>query len=1128
MATIAPPPRRAFDREETQRKVRHPLQTVRKYIRGYVLLEGAAIAILFLAAWFWAGLFIDYGTFRLLAFDWLQELRDVAPDSSNALFIRLLLLGVLFAILAALVITKVALRWLREFNDRAVALVLERRFPKELGDRLITAVELADPKQTTKFGYSEAMIEQTIHDAVQRIDRLPVASVFNWRRLVGWWVLVGLATLGILIVVTIFSLVIGLVIGDLASPLDLPFRMKDVGMIATERNLFLQNTYWPRRAYLEFARFQAKAESPNEMRVPREEHRPTLRVRAVEWVIADSTAADGWRALRWSDLPTLFTSTQDKALLDAVNIPEDFKHWIIDLDDLDASVPGGVLPASWQDSTADDVRKKAKDDLVQRNIEQANAGPAVNKLLDWKEWTVDRIALQMKKDPVVKNTPPVSVYLREIDAYSALEAVFDRLGDMADSPWMSRTLRRLSVPATVTVIARGESMVVSTPLEQPVDNKFAYDLNDLKESSRLRIRAEDYYTPAKRITLVAPPTVSKLTVDKEEPAYLYHRLQDGQQEPLRGEKHVFEGFTISLTGELSNVDVPYGTDLVLRAETDRKLRSGLQITVPVVHDAGSAVPTEAVRLGDDGKSFYLPCKNVTRTLDFTVEFSDEDNVRGKRHVRIKPIEDLPPKFDSDVGLGVALRKPRARAIDKTGPGGMPDAYLITPNAILPFVGTIRDDHGLTRVGWLFEADPIDVELSGLSKALKDKVPTGLLTGNRLSREQRAGWIASNFMFTPIRSTPGLMIPAHINGVRRIIEADPGRNSFSVSETFAMNDAFLADLERRAIEEISVSALKAKLRETPAAHKAWEFSLKYEGLPDDDYGRTAFEPRFSVNRNLKQLKDEINAGNGQVHYLLKLSVLATDNNVETGKPWTDSNGRTFWGNSSASKSPFRFLVVTETELLVQIALEEESLYERLDKAYDKLKNAKSIADDQITKLTSPAMKDEEMSLVGIRLDEVRKSVIDAGASTREISAAYKNILGELKVNRVRKDHVEKVHEKIVWPLERAVDPDDGNFVKCDKLFQDVYQDVDNDVNANHGAKNRPQHLKHLQTATRELDDLMRKLNSVLIALNLGMSEAKERERLVMIHRLEDQVRRSLTETETDIIRRLIEELNKKTP
>jgi len=175
-----------------------------------------------------------------------------------------------------------------------------------------------------------------------------------------------------------------------------------------------------------------------------------------------------------------------------------------------------------------------------------------------------------------------------------------------------------------------------------------------------------------------------------------------------------------------------------------------------------------------------------------------------------------------------------------------------------------------------------------------------------------------------------------------------------------------------------------------------------------------------------------------------------------------------------------------------------------------------------------MKDEEMGLIGIRLDEVRKSIIDAGASAREIHAAYANILGELKANRVRKDHVEKVHEKIVWPLERTVDPKDGNFVRTDEGFQNVYQDVDNDVSANAGAKNRVSHHQKLTAATKELDELMLKINSVLIALNLGMSEAKERERLVMIERLERGVRDSLSQTEADIIRKLLDDLNKKTP
>ena len=39
-------------------------------------------------------------------------------------------------------------------------------------------------------------------------------------------------------------------------------------MIWVERNVLLQNSYWPRRAYLELARFQSKpGGNPNEMRV---------------------------------------------------------------------------------------------------------------------------------------------------------------------------------------------------------------------------------------------------------------------------------------------------------------------------------------------------------------------------------------------------------------------------------------------------------------------------------------------------------------------------------------------------------------------------------------------------------------------------------------------------------------------------------------------------------------------------------------------------------------------------------------------------------------------------------------------------------------------------------------------
>src|SRR5260370_761791 len=81
-----------------------------------------------------------------------------------------------------------------------LTLVLERRFPKVLGDRLITAVELANPRESAKYGYSPIMIEQTIHEAAALVEQVPVNDVFDWRRLVRRGIWVGVMTVGLYIV----------------------------------------------------------------------------------------------------------------------------------------------------------------------------------------------------------------------------------------------------------------------------------------------------------------------------------------------------------------------------------------------------------------------------------------------------------------------------------------------------------------------------------------------------------------------------------------------------------------------------------------------------------------------------------------------------------------------------------------------------------------------------------------------------------------------------------------------------------------------------------------------------------------------------------------------------------------
>jgi hypothetical protein len=226
-------------------------------------------------AWFCVGLAADQG---------------VIGSGMTGFLLALLLLGP-----AAFLAAK---RLFHDFHPRALALVLERRFPQILGDRLITAVELANPRETIQFGYSPAMIEETIHEAAQRVEKLPIGEVFNWRRLIRQGALVLVVTLGgYLAAGGLFAM--GNAFGGEDSGLSGFSQFHDVAAIWGERSLFLENTIWPRRAHLEFLDQFA---SGDEFKVGRDNAAPTVKVRALKWMLADPKVNEGWRPLFWRDL----------------------------------------------------------------------------------------------------------------------------------------------------------------------------------------------------------------------------------------------------------------------------------------------------------------------------------------------------------------------------------------------------------------------------------------------------------------------------------------------------------------------------------------------------------------------------------------------------------------------------------------------------------------------------------------------------------------------------------------------------------------------------------------------------------------------------------------------------------
>lgn len=721
----------------TQR-IHEPLARLRQRIRFYVIMEGLLLAGLYLATWFWISLAVDYGLFRLFTIDLVQG----APYSFRAVLLTGLLAGLL-----AIVVLRILLRALLALGDRALAMVLERRFPIELNDRLITAVELGDPQLTRKLGYSSAMVEETMRDASERLQDLDLELVFDWTRLRRYTLRLGIGTLGVFLLVGIIYCVA--VRRDFTDYIQ---RFRAVAGLWFERNILLTNATWPRRAYLELVGFPENGE----LRIGRNAPPPTLRVRSYKWVLADSSRPEGWRPVLWSDL---------------TKAP------------LELKVPTDKVPANWQTWSLDTI-----------------------------EQTLDR------RDP--EDALPAETTLAVRDTFAQLDL-------LADSPRMVRILRKLIIPERVEVLYQGETMRSEQTLQKQQEKEYGGALSDLRESVQFTVRGEDYYTPARAILVVPPPTLVELTRDELRPAYLYHRLVQGTDSAeLRGKMQEFRDLPVSLSGTVSPIDVPLGSDLRLRGRIDKPLQrpDGVQI-----REAGNRPLTAA--LADD-HHFVLDIKQVTAPLDLTIEYTDTDGVRGWRQVRVRPVEDVAPEVDVLVEV---IRKTR-------------QGYLVTPRARIPFSGRIRDDHGLDKIEYLYTLESVSSQT---------QAPLNLLTGS---------W-----------AMPPLGLPALSSRLAFLALFE--RQTRSADQGKPPEHQTLGSFERRvrdrALDHVPITALGERLKAPPRGNLLRDHILD----PVDEF--------FDVEKLELQVSDERQV---QPHYRLRLWLQATDSNVETGPGVGESKER----------------------------------------------------------------------------------------------------------------------------------------------------------------------------------------------------------------------------------------------
>lgn len=140
------------------------LGQLRRSIRRYVFIEGTATVLVWLGVAFWLSLGLDY----------LLELPFV---------VRLLLAVSGVTLVVAGLAWWVALRLIRQYRLRALALILERRFPR-LNDRLITLVDSFDDREQAPQ-LTLSMLKRTADELSELLPALHLREVFNrgplWR-----------------------------------------------------------------------------------------------------------------------------------------------------------------------------------------------------------------------------------------------------------------------------------------------------------------------------------------------------------------------------------------------------------------------------------------------------------------------------------------------------------------------------------------------------------------------------------------------------------------------------------------------------------------------------------------------------------------------------------------------------------------------------------------------------------------------------------------------------------------------------------------------------------------------------------------------------------------------------------
>jgi hypothetical protein len=1123
--------------------------------------------------------------------------------------------GVLiFGMVLALVAFVVLKRLVYEFRPAALALVLERRYP-ELEDRLITAVELSDPKRAAEYGYSEAMVEETIHQAAALVDHIHFREVLRWSRLALWGVAAVLLTIGAYGMAWGGSMVFSRAADADRSLVEL----NDVVSIFFERNVLLDNEPWPApgpvvvrpvgvdiKETLKGKKAQLKGKSELERRryvffwqAPSgdvevlRETKATVEALSYEYIVYDRDAPNRWRELRVADLHSghldagvdidprelprdwrsmdygkelgkalrAFNANVDsdekvkpqlEKFLPRVNelvtelvkkrepgikkrlgkalgevnaqldnleeqVKERLKEFLreadVRVDHLDKKLqeqPKEVLEEI--NALIDDLDEKDKARLekalpkIQEIIKELSRKRELKtRMLEATQEINERASELLPVDPREQLTVEEARFYngrwkpvgwRQQDLKERIDQALRRIDEMLDDPRMARKLARRKQPSEIhfDTGSRSDRETYEAMKEKEKEDNVYEQKVDVEDTSiPFAITADDDVSPTLRLYVWPKPRMEKVDYQTLVPAYLHHLPEaKGVAERALAASVVGQVGALSGSGSLLAAatlppERPYDDDQLFLAPRKQRLADlelnvanvgRSEIALPISSDItliarcnkpldvfGAArvdrgklieLPVEAFE--GDARRFRVKLTNVVEPAELRFEFSDTDGDSGRQTLFITPTTDETPQiklFQPDV----------LRMVE--------DKYLATPSAVIPFKIVVSDDNGLSSLTYLYTLQEVASQSAESRRAAATAAGIGLVLGGS---EAPLTSLIYNYV-----------LPASLQRSEEVVAGTQPVAHFK-QQFEALRSGSLQDIEKQLLKPLPRTRQAKGIRE----YAKKDLGDLDDYLRDNEADVDKSKPFKGFNVGDLQHREggvmvSLRAPEGQLQktFLMLITLEVRDTNIY--RP-----GR---GNRQSSQQ-YPFLIVSDTELLFQISLEEQRLFDELQKSFAEMEKARS----QLSALrfdipSMPGARGVDYVGFSVRAEEIDKTVRESLRVTTKVHADYDRILREMRTNRIhegdKKQIVERVKDNIVGPLGKVKE---GDFPYAQEATANLRKILDSGEPDD--AKRLASSRAAAEAAEKEMDRVLNSLREVLVHMagivEIGKLIAKIRE------------------------------------